>query len=100
MFYFAWIQEQQHGQYEQQVLLKADNQRELLDRYAGHTQLVEEIRACAQQWKTIQTETGSRKSLAFDARCWFAIGVVDGRPVLTDFSGCIDYLEYEQRIKR
>lgn len=43
-----------HGQYEQQVLLKADNQRELLDRYAGHTQLVEDIQACAEDWKILE----------------------------------------------
>lgn len=42
-----------HGQYEQQVLLKADNQRELLDRYAEHMQLVHDIKDCAQEWKAL-----------------------------------------------
>src|SRR3990167_4210166 len=42
-----------HGQYEQQVLLKPENQRELLDRYAGHLTLVNDIAACAAEWKKI-----------------------------------------------
>ncbi|HTM64045.1 MAG TPA: DNA repair protein RecN [Gammaproteobacteria bacterium] len=45
-----------HGQYEQQVLLKAENQRELLDRYAGHMQLVNDIKSCAEQWKKLDND--------------------------------------------
>src|SRR3990167_133666 len=43
-----------HGQYEQQVLLKAENQRELLDRYAGHIQLTHDIKANAEKWKKLE----------------------------------------------
>ncbi len=43
-----------HGQYEQQVLLKPENQRELLDRYAGHHQLVQDIAATAEEWKQVE----------------------------------------------
>lgn len=45
-----------HGQYEQQVLLKPENQRELLDRYAGHSQLVNEIATAAHEWKQIHLD--------------------------------------------
>lgn len=45
-----------HGQYEQQVLLKADNQRELLDRYAGHMSLTHDIKACAERWKKLEND--------------------------------------------
>src|SRR5690606_20150933 len=53
-----------HGQYEQQVLLKADNQRELLDRYAGHNELVENIQTCAQQWKDLEKQIVSLRETA------------------------------------
>lgn len=45
-----------HGQYEQQVLLKPENQRELLDRFADHMQLVKDVANCAQEWKQIETD--------------------------------------------
>ncbi len=45
-----------HGQYEQQVLLKADNQRELLDRYAGHMSLVQQVKCTAERWKKLELD--------------------------------------------
>lgn len=45
-----------HGQYEQQVLLKPENQRELLDRYAGHVELVEQIARVATRYKALDHE--------------------------------------------
>lgn len=51
-----------HGQYEQQVLLKAENQRELLDRYAGHMQLVHDIKACAERWKKIDNDINNLRT--------------------------------------
>lgn len=41
-----------HAQHEQQVLLKSDNQRDMLDRYAEHLPLVAKIKTLADEWKT------------------------------------------------
>jgi DNA repair protein RecN (Recombination protein N) len=43
-----------HGQHEQQVLIKSDAQREMLDRYADHWPLVNEVKHLAENWKLIQ----------------------------------------------
>lgn len=40
-----------HGQHEHQSLLKPAAQRELLDAYAGHKQLLERVAACHQDWQ-------------------------------------------------
>lgn len=53
-----------HGQYEQQVLLKPDNQRELLDRYAGHMNLVQEISACATRYKQLEKDMQTLRDAA------------------------------------
>lgn len=42
-----------HGQHEQQVLLKAENQREMLDRYADHLPLAGEVKCLAEKWKSL-----------------------------------------------
>lgn len=42
-----------HGQYEQQVLFKADNQRDMLDRFGEHVALANAVCAIAEQWKQI-----------------------------------------------
>lgn len=42
-----------HGQHEQQVLLKADNQRDMLDRFADHLPLAAKIRHCAETWREL-----------------------------------------------
>lgn len=56
-----------HGQHEQQVLLKADTQREMLDRYADHGLLVNEVKElaeagkhCEQQIKMLKEKTLER----------------------------------------
>lgn len=53
-----------HGQHEQQVLLKAENQRELLDRYAGHMQLVNDIKTCADHWKKLENDIHALRAAA------------------------------------
>lgn len=52
-----------HGQYEQQVLLKTENQRELLDRYAGHQAILTEIKVCTSEWKKINTKIESLRDM-------------------------------------
>lgn len=56
-----------HGQHEQQVLLKAETQRDMLDRYADHLPLVHQVKDCAdeakqiaQQIKSLQQKTAER----------------------------------------
>lgn len=50
-----------HGQHEHQSLLRNDTQRQLLDDYAGHGPLLEDVAAAFQAWKT-----ASRVLLALD----------------------------------
>ncbi len=45
-----------HDQYEQQVLLKTETQREMLDRYGDLTALASEIKQLAENWKAISLE--------------------------------------------
>lgn len=45
-----------HSQHEQQVLLKADAQREILDRYADHLSLADQVKKLAEQWKGIDND--------------------------------------------
>lgn len=40
-----------HGQHEQQVLLKAETQRDMLDRYADHLSLAAEVKHLAEEWR-------------------------------------------------
>jgi DNA repair protein RecN (Recombination protein N) len=42
-----------HGQHEQQVLLQADTQREMLDRFADHIPLAADVKQLAEDWKNI-----------------------------------------------
>src|SRR3989338_1965190 len=42
-----------HGQHEHQLLLKLNEQRELLDRYSGNGSLIKEIENLYLQWKTL-----------------------------------------------
>lgn len=42
-----------HSQHEQQVLLKSENQREMLDRFADHLPLAAQVQQLAQQWRTL-----------------------------------------------
>lgn len=54
-----------HSQHEQQVLLKADTQREMLDRYADHTSLTEEVKRHALRYRELDQaiQTLQAKSL-------------------------------------
>ncbi len=45
-----------HGQHEHQSLLKTDKQRALLDRYAGHSYLVDSVQTLAEEWHTLHQE--------------------------------------------
>ena len=45
-----------HGQHEHQSLLKRDMQRQLLDDYAGHSDLVHKVQMTYQQWCATQQE--------------------------------------------
>ena len=42
-----------HGQHEQQVLLKTDTQRDMLDRFADHLSLTTQVQQLAEAWKTL-----------------------------------------------
>lgn len=60
-----------HGQHEQQVLLKADTQREMLDRYADHLALAAQIRQLAETAKSLdqQMKILREKTLERTGRC-------------------------------
>ena len=45
-----------HGQHEHQSLLRRDAQRQLLDDYAQHGELLSELAACFQSWKSLSEE--------------------------------------------
>ncbi len=55
-----------HGQHEHQSLLKADKQRALLDRYAGHAYLVDSVHALADEWQTLNQELTELQQLMSD----------------------------------
>ena len=48
-----------HGQHQHQALLKRGYQRELLDAYADHPKLTEQVRALYEAWHKTQTELSS-----------------------------------------
>ncbi len=60
-----------HGQHEHQSLLRPDIQRQLLDDFAGHTPLVNEIAALYQRWKDTNRDLHNMTRAADDriARC-------------------------------
>jgi DNA repair protein RecN (Recombination protein N) len=45
-----------HGQHEQQVLIKAETQREMVDRYADHLSLVTQVKQLAEEWKSVDQQ--------------------------------------------
>ena len=53
-----------HGQHEHQSLLKREEQRKLLDSYAGHPLLVSEVAITYKQWRNAQDELTSLQILA------------------------------------
>ncbi len=52
-----------HGQHEHQALLKSDMQRILLDRYAKHPLLVDEVAALAEEWQALTKEMHELRTL-------------------------------------
>jgi DNA repair protein RecN (Recombination protein N) len=48
-----------HGQCEQQVLLNIDNQREILDRYAKHIPLANNVKQLATEWRSLDRDIQS-----------------------------------------
>ncbi len=55
-----------HGQHEHQALLKSHLQREMLDRYAGHTTLVDAVHTLAEEWQTLSREIYALQKLSDD----------------------------------
>lgn len=53
-----------HGQHEHQALLKSERQRDLLDLYAGHVDLVDSVRVLSEEWRTLSTEIKELKKLS------------------------------------
>jgi len=45
-----------HGQHEHQTLLKPEKQREILDRYAGHFDLVDKVHTYADEWQQLNNQ--------------------------------------------
>lgn len=45
-----------HGQHEQQVLLKSDTQREMLDRFGDHLALANQVKHAAEKWKSLEQQ--------------------------------------------
>lgn len=45
-----------HGQHQQQVLLSSETQREMLDRYANHLSLANQVKAHAEHWRTLDAQ--------------------------------------------
>ena len=52
-----------HGQHEHQSLLKSDTQRILLDRFAGHLNLVDQVHAASDEWQTLTHEISELRTL-------------------------------------
>ncbi|EKD73265.1 MAG: hypothetical protein ACD_45C00382G0004 [uncultured bacterium] len=54
-----------HGQHEYQSLLSPEKQCEIVDNFAGHTQLIEQVKTIAQEWRTLNNEMiALKKSIA------------------------------------
>ncbi len=45
-----------HGQFEHHALLASEKQRDILDRYAKHTQLVDQVKALSAEWHSLQQQ--------------------------------------------
>lgn len=52
-----------HGQHEHQCLLKSEKQREILDRYAGHFDLLDKVQTLAEEWHSIEQEITTLRKL-------------------------------------
>lgn len=52
-----------HGQHNHQSLLKSETQRDMLDHFAGHFGLVDQVRALYEEWKQLSNELNELKKL-------------------------------------
>lgn len=57
-----------HGQHEHQALLKSETQRALLDRFAGHIDLVDKVRALADEWNTFSNQISDLQKISNDRK--------------------------------
>lgn len=57
-----------HSQHEQQVLLKADTQREMLDRFANHLPLVTQVKVYAEEWRIVDQQIKQLKEKTSEYR--------------------------------
>ena len=55
-----------HGQHEHQTLLKLDVQREMLDRFAGHDELIMQVRQLAEEWLMTKHELHKLEKLSHE----------------------------------
>ncbi|VVC76376.1 DNA repair protein RecN [Aquicella siphonis] len=55
-----------HGQHEQQVLLKSETQRDMLDRFADHLPLAAQVKTMAEAWRTLEQEIHALQEKAQD----------------------------------
>jgi len=46
-----------HGQHEQQVLLKTETQRDMLDRFADHLPLAAQVKQLAEEWRAVDQQS-------------------------------------------
>lgn len=55
-----------HGQHEHQALLKSEAQRAMLDQFAGHAHLVDQVRVLAEEWQASKNEIVQLKKSSSD----------------------------------
>jgi DNA repair protein RecN (Recombination protein N) len=51
-----------HGQHEHQALFKQDTQREMLDKYAGHNDLVNQVKNSSHEWHALSAHINTLRS--------------------------------------
>lgn len=88
-----------HSQHEHQSLLKLDNQRRLLDEYASHMVLVEQVKKLAQAWRIASQELyqQSHRSQEQQARQALLSYQLEELTTLGLAEGELELLEAEQR---
>lgn len=86
-----------HSQHEQQVLLKAETQRYMLDRYGAHLALAEQVRLTAEKWKTVSAQINDLQNQSADrvARCEYLRYQLDELEALKLAAGEWESLESE-----
>lgn len=53
-----------HGQHENQSLMRSDKQRDMLDRYAGHMNWVDQVRHLAEEWTAVSQELKTLRAVS------------------------------------